>query len=82
VWGFVVLAATEAGKPAWWLMIGAALVSALTKPAGGGALPNLGQSPLLSLVVFALAAAAALLLWRHHRALSATRVAEPRPSAR
>jgi alpha-1,6-mannosyltransferase len=72
VWGFVVLAATEAGRAAWWLTLGAAVVSALTKPAGGGALPNLGQSPVLSLTVFALAAAAAVIAYRRHRSFSAT----------
>jgi hypothetical protein len=88
VWGFVVLAATEAGRAAWWLTLGAAAVSALTKPAGGGALPNLGQSPVLSLTVFALAALAAVALTRRHRhhrhrrAVSATGSAESRPSAR
>jgi hypothetical protein len=75
VWGFVVLAATEAGRSAWWLTVGAAGVSATTNSGGGGALPNLGQSPILSLLVFAAATVtAAVLLTRdhHRRSLSAT----------
>jgi len=83
VWGFAVLAATESGKPAWWLMVGAAVVSAMTQSGGGGALPNLGGSPPLSLAVFVLATVAALIVYRRHRrAISATDVAKPRPNAR
>ena len=40
VWGFVVLAATEAGKTAWWLTVGAAVVSAMTQSSGGGGSPQ------------------------------------------
>jgi hypothetical protein len=77
VWGFVVLAATEAGRPAWWLTVGAAVVSAMTKSSGGGALPNLGGSPPLSLAAFVLAAATATLLYHRHRPISATGSVKP-----
>jgi alpha-1,6-mannosyltransferase len=67
VWGFVVLAATEAGRTAWWLTVGAAVVSTTSKASGNGAFPNLGRSPPLALAVFALAATAAVVLRHRHR---------------
>jgi hypothetical protein len=73
VWGFVVLAATEAGRPAWWLTVGAATVSAMSQSFGGGAFPNLGQAPALAVAVFAAGAlTAAILFVRFRRAPEAS----------
>jgi hypothetical protein len=51
----------------------------MTNSGGGGALPNLGQAPALSLAVFAAAAVATILLLRR-RAILATGFANPPPT--